>query len=46
MDNCEIDAKKKLELINGARCSLINGVRVKRRAKSKIRNVTWVVIRI
>ena len=38
--------QRKFELINGMRCAVINSVRVKRRAKSKIRNVTWAVIRI
>ena len=32
--------------MNGGWCLIINGVRVKRRAKSKIRNVAWAVVRI
>ena len=39
-------AHRKIKSMNGIRCTRINGVRVKIRAKSKLINVTQAVIRI
>ena len=36
--------QRKFKLMNGIRCARMNGIRVERRAKSKIRNIAWAVV--